>query len=774
MTDLRRMSLKPADESATNSQALDAWFTPGRFAALLAGLIVLTFLNVVTGQETFFFRDYGIFGYPLAYYQRDAFWHGELPLWNPLNFCGIPFLAQWNTMCLYPLSLFYLIFPLSWSLGVFNLAHLFIGGMGMYFLARHCLGNNFAASVAGIVFAYNGLTWHCLMWPNDIAGLGWMPWVVLFVEGAWRAGGRKIPAAALVGAMQMLTGAPEVIILTWAICGFLWLCQFAGGRIPRGAMILRGLVTGALVAGIAAAQLLPFLDLLKHSHRDSGFADSGWAMPVSGLANFIEPLFHCGPAGHGVFMQYDQYWTASYYVGVGTLLLAIVAVWRVPQGRVRVLALMAVVSVAMALGKSGALYTIVKTVLPQLGFMRYPIKFVVVAVFALPFLAAFAVRWVQEAAVGSTRERKSLKLGVAVLLVVLAGIVVLEWKFPMGHDDWPKTWQNAVWRAAFLVLVPGSLILMQRALKERIQILLRVALLVLLWMDVYTHAPNVSPTVVRAAYQPNIVRRDMHMTPEPQPGEARVMQTAAAAQKVRYTTLSEPQPDYLCRRLSFYANANLLDGVPKIDGFYSLYLREMAQVLGLVYDYDAKNIDLKGLRDFLGVAHISATDKSADNAIEWINRTNYLPLVTAGQQPFFFPDTNTLYYLTVTNFDPRQIVFLPLEMKSQVTATNRTETKIISPHFSPQRLEMQVEASAPAIVVVAQGFYHPWRAYVDGKRTELWRANYAFQALEVPAGRHELSIVYQDSVFHLGVAISLGALAVCLGLWFCGRGKPAA
>ncbi len=46
------------------------WFTPGRFAALLGVLLVVAFPAVVTGQRTFVFGDYGLFGYPLAYYHR--------------------------------------------------------------------------------------------------------------------------------------------------------------------------------------------------------------------------------------------------------------------------------------------------------------------------------------------------------------------------------------------------------------------------------------------------------------------------------------------------------------------------------------------------------------------------------------------------------------------------------------------------------------------------------------------------------------------------------
>ncbi len=96
----------------------DEWFTPGRFAIILALCIFAAYPGVLLGLETFYYRDFGFFGYPLAHYHRESFWHGEIPLWNPLSNCGLPFLAQWNTLVLYPGSLFYLLFPLSWSLDV--------------------------------------------------------------------------------------------------------------------------------------------------------------------------------------------------------------------------------------------------------------------------------------------------------------------------------------------------------------------------------------------------------------------------------------------------------------------------------------------------------------------------------------------------------------------------------------------------------------------------------------------------------------------------------
>src|SRR3954452_18842024 len=188
------------------------WFTPGRFAAFLGLFILCLFPTVLFGAQTFFFRDYGIFGYPLAAYHRECFWRGELPLWNSLSNCGIPYLAQWNTLTLYPLSLIYLLLPMPWSLSFFCVAHLFLAGLGMYLLALLWTNNRFASAIAGVAFSFNGLTLHCLMWPNNIAGLALMPWVILAVDHAWRKGGRTLIIAGLLGGVQMLSGAPEIVL----------------------------------------------------------------------------------------------------------------------------------------------------------------------------------------------------------------------------------------------------------------------------------------------------------------------------------------------------------------------------------------------------------------------------------------------------------------------------------------------------------------------------------------------------------------------------------
>jgi uncharacterized membrane protein YfhO len=132
-----------------------------------------------------------------------------------------------------------------------------------------------------------------------------------------------------------------------------------------------------------------------------------------------------------------------------------------------------------------------------------------------------------------------------------------------------------------------------------------------------------------------------------------------------------------------------------------------------------------------------------------------------------------LQMLSNTNFDPRTEVYLPLETSGSVIATNPATVKITTEKFFAQKIEATVEADAPAMLVAAQAYYHPWRAYVDGKRVPLLRANFAFQALEIPAGRHKVTLIYKDGAFEAGAIISGLALAICLALLLQRRMKHA-
>jgi hypothetical protein len=746
--------------------AADEWLTPRRFALILGLLIVATFPGVLLGSTTFVIRDFGMFGYPLAYFHRQSFWRGELPLWNPFSNGGLPFLAQWNTLTLYPFSLIYLLLPLTWSLPFFCLAHLFWGGLGMYFLAYRWTGQRWAAGLAGLIFAFNGLTLNVLMWPNVVATLGWLPWVVWLGQRAWREGGKAVVWAALAGAMQMLAAGPEAILLTWVILIALACGDWVRREGPRSRIPLRFFALALLITVVCAAQLLPFLELLAHSQRDRGYSSAShdWSMPFWGWANFLVPLFRTTPSAQGVFYQIGQYWTSSYYSGIGTVLFVAVALRRVRDWRVWMLAGLLLLGLVMALGDGALLYRGLCFCFPGIGFLRYPVKFVILVLAVAPLLATFGFA----ALADKTRRAGRFEFASALVMLLLVGaIVALDWKSGPPEEAWRATWQSGLSRAAFLVLI---LLVTAGLLSSagRRRILFGCLLLMLFWLDFVTHAPTQNPGAKPSIYEPGWARAQLKLNPEPRLGGARAMLLPAALGFLRYNPMAGLEETYLRNRLAIRANCNLLDDLPQIDGFFSLTPREIGRVTALPYDHPDQAFPV--LLDFLGVAQATVPG----NTLEWAARPSAMPLVTAGQQPVFADDRTALEAFSQTNTDLRQVVFLPLEARGSVSATQQTSARVLHARFANQSISIQTEAPAVSLLVISQTHYPAWRAYVDGHPTKIWRANYAFQALEVPAGRHQIRMVYEDEKLLAGAILSVLGLLACAALWWRKPSPPAA
>jgi hypothetical protein len=80
----------------------------------------------------------------------------------------------------------------------------------------------------------------------------------------------------------------------------------------------------------------------------------------------------------------------------------------------------------------------------------------------------------------------------------------------------------------------------------------------------------------------------------------------------------------------------------------------------------------------------------------------------------------------------------------------------------PNHLNMQVSTPAEGYLFVGEMWLPGWAAYVDGERQEVARANYTFRAAYVPAGAHEVRMVYEPRSWSVGVGLTLTTLAVLL------------
>ncbi len=779
--------LSKAQPGANVETGGDKWFGPGRFALMLGLLVLVSFPGIVLGTQTFVFRDFGLFSYPVAFFQRQCFWKGELPLWNPLSQCGLPFLAQWNTLALYPPSLFYLLLPLTWALPVFCLAHLVWGGIGMYLLAERWTEHRLAAGLAAVIFAFNGLSTNFLMWPSHIATFSWVPWVWLLGQDAWRHGGKGLVWGAVAAALQMLAGAPETILSTWLIIVLLVGRDWIRREAPRFQLLARFGGLACLVALLSAAQLLPFFQLLGHSQRHIGYAGAGWSMPPWGWANFLVPLFRTSPTPQGVFLQDGQGWTSSYYVGIGTVLLGFVAVWRVRTWPVRALGIILCACLLLVLGNSGFLYPLLRFCFPPLGFMRFPIKFIILIAALAPLLAAYGLRLLldrrpqaqcstapgaaeQIPTAPASRLRGSgqlapgaLEWGAALVLLLAILFIVLidrDW----ANEVWRMTLKNGLLRAIFLILIFFLLRLLSRT-TGRNRLLSGCLLLVLFWLDFRTHVPAQNPTASPEIYKPGWAATHIAWDPRPTLGQSRAMLGPRAKADLQFHALPNLDETYLAHRLGLLADCNLLDGIPQAHGFFSL---APAKTADLTAKLNEEIENFSPLLDFMGVSQISSPEKS----LEWVARPRAMPVVTAGQRPVFADDSATCASFSNHTVNLREVVFLSDEARDHLTAQGQREATVSEIAWTRRYISFEAESPGPGLAVIAQTYYPAWKAYVDEKPVKIWRANYAFQAVELPAGRHSVRLAYEDPWLRAGVLLSVLGLTATVALWLFAHFRP--
>jgi hypothetical protein len=112
--------------------------------------------------------------------------------------------------------------------------------------------------------------------------------------------------------------------------------------------------------------------------------------------------------------------------------------------------------------------------------------------------------------------------------------------------------------------------------------------------------------------------------------------------------------------------------------------------------------------------------------------------------------------LVEPSFDPTREIVLPAGPGSPVAASFSGQSRIVD--FRPDRVRLEAELSAPGYVVLVDAHDPGWQATIDGRPAELLRANAAFRAVAVPAGRHVIEHRYRPRSVTSGLAVSGVAL----------------
>ena len=467
------------------------------------------------------------------------------------------------------------------------------------------------------------------------------------------------------------------------------------------------------------------------------------------------PLFHTTLGRDGVFFQAEQQWTTSYYCGTSILLLALLGILLDRSRRTWVMLGLCLASFLLALGEHGGLYPLLRWLLPGLGVMRYPIKFIVPAVVLLPLLAARGTSsWIK----GSASDRFLVGTTAALTLAAFTVLAVSRWS-PIPGENWSLVARSGIVSVVSIFALAVTLSWLRRTNSFERRSLLSVFLGLLVFADLWLANRGINPTAPTEFFKTNLAA----LEPRPKLGERRAMVSSQAHALLDETIFPNAEVAVKVPRQSLLLNANLLEGIPKLDGFFSLYLRNVAHLIWRLTQQT--NPPPAGLLDFLSVSHIS------DPATPWLwkPRTNSLPLFTLVPHAVFLDGTNALEKLLAPDFDPRREVIIPTAIQQELLTDVETRGKILRQTMHAHECSATLETETPMILAISQSNYPGWRAQIDHQDVPIWTANFAFQAIQVPAGRHDVTLSFRSKSFELGAGISLGTLIFGLGCAVCTR-----
>jgi len=785
--------------------------------ALASMLLVLSwaffFSDPLFTAKNLYFRDILQFHYPLRKVLVESYARGEWPLWNPFVYLGQPMLANPNYMALYPTNLFHLVFPFDYAFKLHFILHPLVGGLGLYFLQRR-LGIEAVAALGGsLVYQYSGAVLSFLNLYNLVPIVALLPCVgwsfVAALEGRrwWR---RCLFGAVL--ALQIVSIEPLLAQCTfWLLFGLAllhWLQsgerRDAAGEIGKTAIF--GLFLGV---GLAAVQVLPSLELLMHSHRTAGFdfeMHSKWSLHPLDLLNLVIPNLFGNPYSiNRIFYWGETFhsgregFLVSFFIGAAAALMVLLSFASCRRRLACVFFGIAIVGTSLALGQSNPIYHWLFEKVPVLRLGRYPSKYFLLTTLALSVLVSLGIEAFLRHGENNRRARIQ-KIIVGLGGITLAALFVGFWVHWQNRPDALLNWIRsgieprllsrkdlsavtaqvlaALRQSGLFLAIAGGLILAS-AIWRRTALL--AATLILLMVAELT-SQNLSLT-------PLISEADVDFVP----AVNEYLRPGSGSQPQRVVNLDSPA----------FLPIRLLRAPSRSAAWYTLYQRRSGQPLygiaqGLQYSIYYSIDDLNTIESDVLLA--AALERPWETRIPLLARLNSATLLSMEDLPGYRVrairsfDTHSDVMLKAYQIDgalPRAFLVSGVE---HVDTPAQALARLVTPSFPVDRFVIledpqvavrpaegdpgavqildyrsrevlcQVQARVTGYVVLLDSYYPGWRAKVDGRAVPLLRANYAFRAVEVPAGNHRVEFSYQPLSFYAGLCIScltvLGAAVV--------------
>lgn len=757
------------------------WQTEGLALAVLAIVTAVAIGQVLFGG-TLIGQDSATQFYPWYDYLGERLRAGQIPGWNPYQFSGAPFAADPQSGWTYlPAMVIFTLLSLPTAVPLFLVFHMVLAGGATYALARLLRLGVSGALVAAVAYELSGPVYGrsvCCAAGFEVAT--WAPVALVGAELAiqrrdlaGRFAGWLIAGLALSQALAawLGQGAYYVLLMLGAFIAFRTLVsppEFATAWRDRlQSALLHGSVVLAIGFGLAAAGILPRLDYIERTNVAGGAyaGSSDWAAQIGGvtpsmlLNRILDPTLHYPGAAAGtlaiIALVVARRWFATRFFvafGVGAMILAMP--FETPFHRL--------------------LYV----VLPRFETLHqhWPERIAVVAYITAAMLAG--------ATIDALERRHSRPRTLLVAAVIPLAIVGGQALFGVGLP------------AAALVSVAVVAVVVGLSAVPRLRFVRSAAapaLILVVAADLLVGFHGVSGNAPYGGFHRvdianyfsttgavHFVRRHTAGDPARYIGFDPREQVTADGQVVlyRYQFAEQQTASLLVNNRATLHNLDDAQGYNPVQP--RRYVELMTALNGAPQEYHDANVYPSGLEspllDLLNVRYIivpTATPEErpdlaalagrfqtvyADRKVTILENPGALPRAWVVHEARQTAPPDALALLGSRAVDPRQVALLESVPPRVEPVRGANSVHVVGQE--PDSLQLQTTTGADGLLMVSNGYDPGWKAWIDGKSTEVLPADHALQAVALPAGEHTVELRYETPGMRAGLLTTGGTIVV--------------
>jgi hypothetical protein len=736
-------------------------------------------------------------------------------LWMPYFFSGMPTfgnvayvphnVSYAQIVVEHVLNLLYLNGKWTWMIVYYLLAGTFM------FLLMRALGFSRAAGLLGaIIFMFGPFNIGLASegHGSKLMAITYIPLVFLLTHQLFERKSMLMFGllTAAVGTL-LLTNHMQIVYYALMVIGLYLLYQiiFDIRSAPKSAAMKTLLFAGALIVGFCISSYI-YLSVYEYSHfsiRGGGSAAASgglaWDYATNWSENPAELLTLLIPSFFG--FQTPYYWgtmpmtNSTIYIGIMPILLSVVAIAYRRTRFAIFFMILGVLIFLMSFGKHfPILYQIMFDYLPFFNKFRAPQMVLHLLPFVAAFLAGTGLDYLLERDKIQVADRLSrtvlitagVLLGVLLLLALgktslfqtLSGnMLAKEDELSLYRQQYgAKATQimaqlkqlrfDMLWKdiVKFVIIASIGLGLVAAYLKRKVSVtVFALAVLAISTVDILI-----------------VIQKGNFISPKPQ---------AELDQKFvpdPTTTFLQQQPG-LFRVFPlgelFMDNTFAYHGIQSIGGYSPAKLKIYQTLLDscLYHGYEPGFPLNMNVVNMLNTEYILAQGRLPEDRFTLVNADNAKKILTyrnnrALPRAFFvngveLAQSPAEVFATLNSpaFDAGKTAVLENVAGIQVSAPDSASARITE--YQSRHIAIQVFASSPALLVVSEVYYPAgWKAFVDGKESEIYKTNSILRSVLVPAGAHEVAMNFDPPMYRAGymasnIAWAIALICILLGLW---------